>query len=78
MPVPLASRQRDGSTVLYNAARVLCRIVTEFAPTLRAKYPSNEAMMALLTAIEAICPLIEPAFEPLIEADRKPNQSVPG
>lgn len=59
--------QRDGSSKLIQLAKVLCRLVQTFGIILRAKYGDNVAIMALLTAIEGLCPLIGDAEQAFMD-----------
>lgn len=47
--------ERDGSTKLWRAMRALCLAVSLSAPTLRAKYPDNDALQAALDACLVVC-----------------------
>lgn len=67
MPRNYDSIKRDGGNKLIQLAKVLCRLVQTFAVVLRGKYGDNVAVMALLTAIEALCPLIPEAEFALVE-----------
>lgn len=46
---------------IIGLAKALCRAVLTFAPVIRAKFPDSTAIIALLDALEAICPLISEA-----------------
>jgi hypothetical protein len=56
-----ANRQKDGMNKLIGLAKALCRLVLTFAPVIRAKFPDSAPIIALIDAIEALCPLISEA-----------------
>ncbi len=49
---------RDGIDKLVKLAKALCRTVQLFTPLLLKKYPDNELIQTLLTAINGVCLLI--------------------
>lgn len=56
-----ANVERDGTTTIINLAKALCRIVSATKHIIIAKFPDNSAIILLLEAIEALCPLIAAA-----------------
>jgi len=61
MPLSYENVERDGMKSLINLAKALCRIVFAFAAIIQGKYGDNPAIMALLVACQALCPLIADA-----------------
>lgn len=49
---------RDGIDRLVKLAKLICTTVLAFESLLRAKYPDNVTIIALITAIKAVCDLI--------------------
>lgn len=49
---------RDGLKKLITLAKAMCATVAAFSALLLKKYPGNETIAALLTAIAAVCALI--------------------
>jgi len=74
MPVQPQYSARPGEKALLSAAQVLCRIVTAFAPIIRAKFPTREALLALLDATEAVCALLPAAQSEQAAADALPPE----
>lgn len=81
---------RDGIDKLVKLAKALCRTVQLFTPLLLKKYPGNELIQTLLTAINGVClliPEVENEFlepeglntDPLADPDGTPgiNPSLP-
>lgn len=58
MPVSYADYKRDGMTTMLELGKALCKLVLAFAPIIRGKYSGNTAIIALLIAVENLCPLI--------------------
>lgn len=58
MASPYADYKKDGMDRLLKLGRALCALVLTFAPVIRGKYGANVAIIALLTAVENLCPLI--------------------
>ena len=58
---PLASYERDGYDKMLALAKTLCRLVQQFKAIIIAKYGDNVAIIALLTAVEAVCALLPEA-----------------
>lgn len=67
MPVPLADREKDGVPTLLLRARQMCDAVHKFAPIIRAKYGTNEALMVALVAAETMCAVFIDEFEAIRE-----------
>lgn len=74
---PLAGIQRDGVDTIIKLAKTLCRIVGVFSPTIRSKWANNGQIISLLDAVEALCPLIQPAADSQYEWETGGNNSVP-
>jgi hypothetical protein len=66
MSIQYENIKRDGVSTLVKLAKALCRIVIALGSIIRGKYPDDGAVIILLNAIEALCPLIADAE---IEAD---------
>lgn len=60
-PSPYAEYRRDGMNKLLDIARTLCAIVQTFGAIIRSKYADYPNIIALLTAIDAVCALIPDA-----------------
>lgn len=60
---PYENRSRDGWSKITGLAQTLCRANSEFGPTLRSKWTNSLPVQALLTALDALCPLITPAMD---------------
>lgn len=58
---PYATRDKDGLPELTKLAYRMCALVTRYKPVILAKYSSNLAIMALVTAIEVLCGLLPEA-----------------
>lgn len=58
---PYATRDKDGLPELTKLAYRMCALVTRYKPVIVAKYASNIAIMALVTAIEVLCGLLPDA-----------------
>lgn len=58
MSQPYEDFQRDGFDKLLKLGKALCKLVLAFAPVIRGKYAGNAAIIALLVAVENLCPLI--------------------
>lgn len=58
----LAAQKRDGMTTIINLGKTMCRLVLSFKPVILAKYSTVPSIVALLSAIEAVCELL-PAAE---------------
>lgn len=50
--------QRLGLTALFNAFRIVARLVAEFGPRIRAAFPEATALLAFLSALEAAADLL--------------------
>lgn len=74
MPVQPQFSARPGDKALLTAAQVLCRIVSAFAPIIRAKYPTRTALLAVLTAAEGVCALLPAAQSEQAAADALPPE----
>lgn len=62
MPVnPYEDYQKTGMDKMIKLAKVLCRLVQTFEVIIRAKFPDNVAIIALLEAIKNLCVLIPDA-----------------
>lgn len=60
---PNADVQRDGLTKIIATAKTICRLNSEFGPLLRSKWSGSLPILALLTALDALCPLLQPASD---------------
>lgn len=69
MSVPLANYQKDGLPSLLQFSQQLCRIVSAFAPIIRAKFPNNAELMLALTSAETMCSLLPQAIRDAIVAE---------
>lgn len=65
---PYAERSKDGWSSLSNAAKTACRINGTFGPILRSKWSGSAPVIALLDALDALCPLIIPAGDAVHDA----------
>lgn len=61
MTSPYADVKRDGMNSLLKFAKLLCAIVQSFGAVIRSKYADNPAIIALVTAIDAVCALLPEA-----------------
>jgi hypothetical protein len=59
----------NGLPSLQKTAKALCRVVTAFAPIVRAQYPANTELMAALTLAETVCSALVPAVDAQIQMD---------
>jgi len=75
MTSPYADYERTGYKKLLQLAQVLCKLVTQWAVVIRAKYGDNVSMMALLVAVEGLCSLIPEAAAEYSELTL--NQGIP-
>lgn len=58
---PYADYEKTGMDKMIKLAKVLCRLVQTFEVIIRAKFPDNVAIIALLEAIKNLCVLIPDA-----------------
>ena len=58
---------KDGLKKLITLAKAMCATVAAFSALLLRKYPGNETIAALLTAIGAVCALIPEVESEFIE-----------
>jgi len=49
---------RDGLDKLVKLGKLMCATVVAFTPLLKAKYPDNTTIDALIVAIAAVCTLL--------------------
>lgn len=61
MPTPYDDYQKTGMDKAIKFAKILCGIVQTFEPIIRAKFPDNGAIIALLEAIKSVCTLLPAA-----------------
>lgn len=61
MTSPYADYEKSGYKKMLDLAKVLCRLVNQWAVVITAKYGENIAMMALLTAVQGLCELLPEA-----------------
>lgn len=61
MANPYADYEKTGYKKLLDLAKTLCRLVQQWEVVIRAKFGDNVAMMALLTAVLALCELLPAA-----------------
>lgn len=69
MPVSPQYNSRAGGRQLLAFAQTMCRLVNTAAPLIRAAYPTRTALLAVLTAAEAVCDLLPAAQAEQAEAD---------
>lgn len=62
MPVNPALNSRSGMNKFLLLANTCCRLVNLSAPTIRARYADRPALLAALTAAEAMCDLLPAAM----------------
>lgn len=65
-PAVYDNRQRDGVASIQKLARQMCGVVSWARPIIELKYRNNTAMLALLTACEALCAALPAADAALI------------
>jgi len=53
--------KRDGLDKVIKLGQTICRTVTTFAPIIRGKYRNEPTIIALLSAIEAVCAVLPDA-----------------
>lgn len=75
MPVEALYNSKNGLVSLNRTARAMCRIVTAYAPIIRAQYPENANLMLALTAAETACTLIVPETDSQIALDTAAAQT---
>lgn len=69
MPVSPEFTSRSGGSQFLKFAQTMCRIVNALSATIRARYPDRPALLAVLSAAEALCPLLPAAIQEQIAAD---------
>lgn len=67
--MPELANTRSGGKKFLDIAQTLCRIVQVSGPAIRSTYPSNIALLAALTAAEAVCPFVLPAKDEMQALD---------
>lgn len=74
MSIPVQNYSRDGLPSLLEFSRQLCRIVSAFAPIIRAKFPNNAELLLALTSAETMCGLLPDAIRDamIAEGDNAP------
>ena len=75
MPTPYSDYKRDGLTKLLKLGHFLCQTVSTFKAIIEAKYANEPRIIALLTAIEAVCALLPDAQTAMSEF--APDDDVP-
>lgn len=85
MPVNPATTSKSGMNSFMAAAKVLCRLVGLFGPTIRARFPDRTALLAVLTAAEGVCTLLPAAVMEQVtedaftgDYDPAPSDVIPG
>lgn len=61
MPTSDQKYKRNGVGVIMNIAKTACRLVALYGPTAKTAYSDTPVIVALIVAIENICPLLPPA-----------------
>lgn len=69
MPVQPQFNTRSGATQFLRFAQTMCRLVNVAAPIIRARFPDRTALLAALTAAEAVCELLPAAVAEQAAAD---------
>jgi hypothetical protein len=69
MPLDPQYTSRSGASSLLKIAATLCRLVGISAPLIRARFPERAALLALLSATEAVCGLLPAAMSEQSEAN---------
>lgn len=60
---------RSGANQFMAFAKTMCRLVLVAAPAIRGRYPTRTALLAVLTAAEAVCELLPAAMAEQAAAD---------
>lgn len=69
MPVNPAFNLRSGGNKFLLLAQTLCRLTNASAPIIRARFSDRPALLAVLTAAEAVCELLPAAQAEQAEMD---------
>ncbi len=69
MPVDPQYTSRSGASTFLKIAQTLCRLVNISAPLIRARFSDRTALLAALTAAEAVCELLPAALSEQAAAD---------
>lgn len=72
-----ALRKVDGLASIVKLGKAICRITQAFSPIIKAKYPESPNILALLTAIDAVCALL-PDAQAEMNADTGDNTDIAG
>lgn len=59
--MPELINNRSGAKKMIDLAGTLCRLVNASAPAIRVTWPDSPALLALLTAAQAVCELVPAA-----------------
>lgn len=54
--------RRTGVPTLMHVARLLCKYIVQFTPTITQLYPSNAALLAALAAANTACSALHAAL----------------
>lgn len=73
MPVQAQYTARSGSGNFLKFAQTMCRIVQGSASLIRLRFPNRVALLAVLTAAEAVCDLLPAAMAEQAQADAMPQ-----
>lgn len=56
--MPVVAQRRDGLYSIAKYARILCRLLNDFAPVIERLYPNNSALRAALAAALTACSVL--------------------
>lgn len=74
MPVQAQYNARSGGNRFLALANTMCRLVRASAPIIRLRYADRTALLATLTAAEAVCDLLPAAMDEAAIADAMPPE----